>query len=145
MTERQAELLPGEGEHPDADRIEHDPPTEGLTPEAARRATVPGRPIKHADSPSARTRSGVFGHRRHPGAVGTGRREDRPSRDEEWDMALEMRDLRALHDGGTAARRPGSHLFLRVQLLRAVHRGHGGRLPELRREPVARPRRTAIA
>ncbi|PZH09165.1 conjugal transfer protein TraA [Streptomyces sp. NTH33] len=51
VTERQAELLLGEGRHPDADRIERELLTEGKSPAQARRATVLGRPIEHNQSP----------------------------------------------------------------------------------------------
>jgi conjugative relaxase-like TrwC/TraI family protein len=51
VTERQAELLLGEGRHPDADRIERELLAEGKSPEQARRATVLGRPIEHNRSP----------------------------------------------------------------------------------------------
>ncbi|MET7988612.1 MULTISPECIES: MobF family relaxase [unclassified Streptomyces] len=51
VTERQAELLLGEGRHPDADRIERELLAEGKSPAKARRATVLGRPIEHNQSP----------------------------------------------------------------------------------------------
>ncbi|WP_327349129.1 relaxase domain-containing protein [Streptomyces europaeiscabiei] len=51
VTERQAELLLGEGWHPDADRIEREHLQEGKSPAKARRATVLGRPIEHNKSP----------------------------------------------------------------------------------------------
>jgi conjugative relaxase-like TrwC/TraI family protein len=51
VTERQAELLLGEGRHPDADRIEREFLAEGKSPAKARRATVLGRPIEHNQSP----------------------------------------------------------------------------------------------
>ncbi|WP_351232270.1 MobF family relaxase [Streptomyces sp. NPDC002133] len=51
VTERQAELLLGEGRHPDADRIERELQEAGKDPAAARRATVLGRPIEHIASP----------------------------------------------------------------------------------------------
>ncbi|MDX5564400.1 MobF family relaxase [Streptomyces sp. ID05-04B] len=51
VTERQAELLLGEGRHPDADRIEREQLAEGKSPARARRATVLGRPIEHNKSP----------------------------------------------------------------------------------------------
>ncbi|MFG2878873.1 MobF family relaxase [Streptomyces sp. NPDC048337] len=51
VTERQAELLLGEGRHPDADRIECERLEAGDTPAKARRATVLGRPIEHNQSP----------------------------------------------------------------------------------------------
>ncbi|WP_331756408.1 MobF family relaxase [Streptomyces sp. NBC_01568] len=51
VTERQAELLLGEGRHPDADRIEHELLEVGDDPAKARRATVLGRPIEHNQSP----------------------------------------------------------------------------------------------
>ncbi|MDL5198660.1 MobF family relaxase [Streptomyces sp. ALI-76-A] len=51
VTERQAELLLGEGRHPDADRIERELLAEGKSPAQARRATVLGRPIEHNQSP----------------------------------------------------------------------------------------------
>ncbi|WP_079137437.1 MobF family relaxase [Streptomyces noursei] len=51
VTERQAELLLGEGRHPDADRIERELLTAGESPARARRATVLGRPIEHNRSP----------------------------------------------------------------------------------------------
>jgi hypothetical protein len=47
VTERQAELLLGEGRHPDTDRIERDLLAQGKSPAQARRATVLGRPIEH--------------------------------------------------------------------------------------------------
>jgi hypothetical protein len=50
VTERQAELLLGEGRHPDADRIEPERLEEGKSPAAARRATMLGRPIEHNQS-----------------------------------------------------------------------------------------------
>ncbi|MDQ0780079.1 hypothetical protein QF026_008545 [Streptomyces aurantiacus] len=51
VTERQAELLLGEGRHPDSDRIEGELLAEGKSPAKARRATVLGRPIEHNQSP----------------------------------------------------------------------------------------------
>ncbi|MGK3110568.1 MobF family relaxase [Streptomyces sp. WAC05858] len=51
VTERQAELLLGEGRHPDADRIERERLEAGDDPAKARRATVLGRPIEHNQSP----------------------------------------------------------------------------------------------
>ncbi|MGW1958563.1 relaxase domain-containing protein [Streptomyces sp. NPDC001920] len=51
VTERQAELLLGEGRHPDADRIEGEGLEAGDDPATARRATVLGRPIEHNRSP----------------------------------------------------------------------------------------------
>ncbi|MEV7856424.1 MobF family relaxase [Streptomyces sp. NPDC088183] len=51
VTERQAELLLGEGRHPDADRIERERLEAGDDPAKARRATVLGRPIEHNRSP----------------------------------------------------------------------------------------------
>ncbi|MFE6818602.1 MobF family relaxase [Streptomyces sp. NPDC057675] len=51
VSERQAELLLGEGRHPDADRIEQALLLAGKTPAQARRATVLGRPIEHNQSP----------------------------------------------------------------------------------------------
>lgn len=53
VTERQAELLLGEGRHPDADRIERERLEAGDDPAKARRATVLGRPIEHNRSPKA--------------------------------------------------------------------------------------------
>ncbi|MGV9419992.1 MobF family relaxase [Streptomyces sp. NPDC003674] len=51
VTERQAELLLGEGQHPDADRIERELLAQGKSPAQALRATVLGRPIEHNRSP----------------------------------------------------------------------------------------------
>ncbi|MEU6602893.1 MobF family relaxase [Streptomyces flaveolus] len=51
VSERQAELLLGEGRHPDADRIERELLARGKGPAQARRATVLGRPIEHNRSP----------------------------------------------------------------------------------------------
>ncbi|MCX5374897.1 MobF family relaxase [Streptomyces sp. NBC_00091] len=51
VTERQAELLLGEGRHPGADRIERERLEAGDTPAKARRVTVLGRPIEHNQSP----------------------------------------------------------------------------------------------
>ncbi|MGG2463434.1 relaxase domain-containing protein [Streptomyces sp. RGM 3693] len=51
VTERQTELLLGKGRHPDADRIEGELRAAGLSPQAARRATVLGRPVEHIESP----------------------------------------------------------------------------------------------
>ncbi|WFB89061.1 MULTISPECIES: MobF family relaxase [Streptomyces] len=51
VTERQAELLLGEGRHPDTDRIERELLAQGESPARARRATVLGRPIEHNKSP----------------------------------------------------------------------------------------------
>ncbi|MEU7429108.1 MobF family relaxase [Streptomyces sp. NPDC040750] len=51
VTERQAELLLGEGRHPEADRIERERLEAGDDPAKARRATVLGRPIEHNRSP----------------------------------------------------------------------------------------------
>ncbi len=51
VTERQAELLLGEGRHPDADRIERELLAQGKSPVQARRATALGRPIEHNKSP----------------------------------------------------------------------------------------------
>ncbi|MFC8015528.1 MobF family relaxase [Streptomyces cinereoruber] len=50
VSERQAELLLGEGRHPDADRIERELLAQGESPARARRATVLGRPIEHNQS-----------------------------------------------------------------------------------------------
>ncbi|WP_254594597.1 MobF family relaxase [Streptomyces sp. 8P21H-1] len=52
VNERQAELLLGEGRHPDADRIERELLAQGKSPARARRATVLGRPIEHNRSPN---------------------------------------------------------------------------------------------
>ncbi|MEU7046152.1 relaxase domain-containing protein [Streptomyces varsoviensis] len=46
VTERQAELLLGEGRQPDADRIESEFLGEGERPAKARRVTVLGRPVE---------------------------------------------------------------------------------------------------
>ncbi|MFE5199025.1 MobF family relaxase [Streptomyces sp. NPDC056601] len=46
VTERQAELLFGQGRHPDADRIEREHLADGVDPETARLATVLGKPIE---------------------------------------------------------------------------------------------------
>ncbi|MEV8435131.1 MobF family relaxase [Streptomyces chartreusis] len=51
VTERQAELLLGEGRHPDADRMERELLAQGRSPVQARRVTVLGRPIEHNRSP----------------------------------------------------------------------------------------------
>ncbi|MEU3953590.1 MobF family relaxase [Streptomyces achromogenes] len=51
VSQRQAELLLGEGRHPDADRIERELLAQGKSPAQARRATVLGRPIEHNRSP----------------------------------------------------------------------------------------------
>ncbi|MET9335868.1 MobF family relaxase [Streptomyces cellulosae] len=51
VTERQAELLLGDGRHPDADQIERELLALGKSPVQARRATVLGRPIEHNRSP----------------------------------------------------------------------------------------------
>jgi hypothetical protein len=51
VTEWQAQLLLGEGRHPDADRIERELPAEGKSPAQARRATVLGRPFERNQSP----------------------------------------------------------------------------------------------
>ncbi|MEU3400643.1 MobF family relaxase [Streptomyces filamentosus] len=51
VSERQAELLLGEGRHPDADRIERELLAQGKSPARARRATVLGRPVEHNASP----------------------------------------------------------------------------------------------
>ncbi len=78
VTERQAELLLGEGRHPTADRIERELLAQGKTPAQARRATVRGRPIEH--NRSAKTEKAK---KRTPGWGGTspsGRRRRRTSR-----------------------------------------------------------------
>ncbi|WP_434600245.1 MobF family relaxase [Streptomyces sp. A5-4] len=54
VSERQAELLLGEGRHPDADRIERERLEAGDDPAKARRATVLGRPIEHNRSPKTK-------------------------------------------------------------------------------------------
>ncbi|MGW3029165.1 MobF family relaxase [Streptomyces sp. NPDC001221] len=51
VTERQAELLFGEGRHPDADRIERDLLDDGTHPETARLADLLGRPIEDIANP----------------------------------------------------------------------------------------------
>ncbi|MFZ3492326.1 MobF family relaxase [Streptomyces sp. 5.8] len=51
VTERQAELLLGEGRHPDADRIERERLEASDDPAKARRATVLGRPFEYNRSP----------------------------------------------------------------------------------------------
>ena len=51
VTERQAELLLGEGRHPDADAIEGELLAAGESPSAACRATVLGRPVGDIASP----------------------------------------------------------------------------------------------
>jgi conjugative relaxase-like TrwC/TraI family protein len=50
VTERQAELLFGEGRHPDADRIERELLDDGADPETARLATVLGQPIEEIEA-----------------------------------------------------------------------------------------------
>jgi len=49
VTERQAELLFGEGRHPDADRMERELLDDGADPETARLATVLGQPIEEIE------------------------------------------------------------------------------------------------
>ncbi len=49
VTERQAELLFGEGRHADADRIERERLDDGADPETARRDTVLGQPIEEIE------------------------------------------------------------------------------------------------
>ncbi|MDR6981086.1 hypothetical protein J2X68_007828 [Streptomyces sp. 3330] len=49
MSERQMELVFGQGRHPDADRIEHDLLDDGADPAAARLTTVLGRPIEEIE------------------------------------------------------------------------------------------------
>ncbi|MFG2569212.1 MobF family relaxase [Streptomyces sp. NPDC048567] len=49
VTERQMELLFGEGRHPGADRIEHELLDDGADPATARRATVLGQPIEEIE------------------------------------------------------------------------------------------------
>jgi conjugative relaxase-like TrwC/TraI family protein len=50
VTERQAELLFGEGRHPDADRIERGLLDDGADPDTARLATVLGQPIEEIEA-----------------------------------------------------------------------------------------------
>ncbi|MET9587068.1 MobF family relaxase [Streptomyces sp. NPDC006539] len=49
VTERQAELLFGEGRHPDADRMEHEFLDDGADPETARPTTVLGQPVEETE------------------------------------------------------------------------------------------------
>ncbi|HET6355924.1 MobF family relaxase [Streptomyces sp.] len=49
VTERQAELLFGEGRHPDADRMERELLDDGADPEMARLATVLGQPVEEIE------------------------------------------------------------------------------------------------
>ncbi|MFD7917307.1 MobF family relaxase [Streptomyces sp. NPDC059752] len=49
VTERQMELLFGEGRHPDADRMERELLDDGADPESARLATVLGQPIEEIE------------------------------------------------------------------------------------------------
>ncbi|MGW6744824.1 MobF family relaxase [Streptomyces sp. NPDC055025] len=49
VTERQMELLFGEGRHPDADRIERRLLDDGVDPETARLATVLGQPVEEIE------------------------------------------------------------------------------------------------
>jgi conjugative relaxase-like TrwC/TraI family protein len=49
VTERQMELVFGEGRHPDADRIERELLDDGADPEAARLATVLGQPVEEIE------------------------------------------------------------------------------------------------
>lgn len=49
VTERQAELLFGEGRYPDADRIERELLDDGADPETARLATVLGQPVEEIE------------------------------------------------------------------------------------------------
>lgn len=49
VTERQMELMFGEGRHPDADRMERELLDDGADPETARRATVLGQPIEEIE------------------------------------------------------------------------------------------------
>lgn len=51
VTGRQAELLLGEGRHPDADRVERELLAQRESLDRARWATVLGRPIEHNQSP----------------------------------------------------------------------------------------------
>ncbi|WP_329871703.1 hypothetical protein [Streptomyces sp. SP18CS02] len=51
MTERQAELILGEGRHSDADRIEHERLEAGDYSAKVHRVTVLGRPVEHNQSP----------------------------------------------------------------------------------------------
>lgn len=50
VSERQMELLFGQGRHPDADRIERELLDDGADPERARRATVLGQPIEEIEA-----------------------------------------------------------------------------------------------
>ncbi|MEU6444807.1 MobF family relaxase [Streptomyces sp. NPDC047046] len=49
VTERQMELVFGEGRHPDADRMERELLDDGVAPETARLATVIGQPIEEIE------------------------------------------------------------------------------------------------
>lgn len=49
VTERQAELMFGEGRHPDADRMERDLLDDGADPETARLTTVLGQPVEETE------------------------------------------------------------------------------------------------
>ncbi|MFC8262676.1 MobF family relaxase [Streptomyces sp. NPDC057291] len=49
VTERQAELLFGEGRHPDADRMERELLDDGADPETARLTTVLGQPVEEIE------------------------------------------------------------------------------------------------
>ncbi|MER7050063.1 MobF family relaxase [Streptomyces jumonjinensis] len=53
VTERQLELLFGEMRHPDADRIERERLADGVTPAAARLATVLGQPVEEIEQRDA--------------------------------------------------------------------------------------------
>ncbi|MBM9624808.1 MobF family relaxase [Streptomyces zhihengii] len=50
VSERQMELVFGQGRHPDADRIEHHLLDDGADPDTARRATVLGQPIEEIEA-----------------------------------------------------------------------------------------------
>jgi hypothetical protein len=50
VSERQMELVFGQGRHPDADRIERDLPDDGADPATARLATVLARPIEEIEA-----------------------------------------------------------------------------------------------
>ncbi|XMN04576.1 MobF family relaxase [Streptomyces griseobrunneus] len=49
VTERQMELVFGQGRHPDADRIERELLDDGVAPEASRLATVLGQPVEEIE------------------------------------------------------------------------------------------------
>ncbi|MEU3620774.1 relaxase domain-containing protein [Streptomyces sp. NPDC006872] len=110
VTQRQMELLYGQGRHPDADRMERELLEDGADPETARLATVLGQPLEEIErrglTPAVRRRLGgpAAGEPAH--AVGAGRRPHPAGYRAGLSAAIEKNSPRTATCAVTLRRRP---------------------------------------